>query len=482
MKISLDAGASLPVCDITTGRGGSWSKNGTIIFSPNSTSGIFKVPSSGGQPQEIIKLDSTTKALSLRWEYFLPDGDHFLYSTQNSASGSSPTDGIFLSSLSDIKSKKIIDASSNCQYADGYLLFVRQGILLAQKFDPDKLEIEGEAMPVAENIQYYDIRISGTFSVSQNGKLVYLNENQQNETTVILDKSGREIKRLFDQRPMYYIDFSPDGEKLAYDFYDHNDKNIDIWTYDLTRNVSTRLTFSKQADIFPIFTQNGKNLLFASNPNANVFIPFIKNTDGTGEAKPLVKTDFPASAVDISPDENFILLQAFNPKYPLRGWDILLLNRRKNKKLLDLLAKNYNEQSAKFSPNMKWIAYMSNESGKYQIYIIPFDPKNLNSETGGKWQISVDGGRFPKWMNNGKAVYYFTPDNKIMGVNVNERGPTMSPGKPYIVFDPGSTNVTRIYDINNKGTEIIATVPNGQKIGSALTLVANWQKGLEEKK
>ena len=110
------------------------------------------------------------------------------------------------------------------------------------------------------------------------------------------------------------------------------------------------------------------------------------------------------------------------------------------------------------------------------------NPDYPNSGTGGKWQVSVDGGQFPKWMNKGKSVYYTTPDNKILGVEVNEKGATISPGKPFTVFDPGNTNITRIYDINNKGTEILATVPNGQRINAVITLVANWQKGLEQKK
>ena len=482
MKISLDAGTSLPICDITTGRGGSWSKNGTIIMSPNATGGIYRVPSSGGQPEEIIKSDTSNKNQSLRWAYFLPDGDHFLYSTENSASGSTPADAIYLSSLSDTKSLKLIDASSNCQYANGYLLFVRQGILLAQKFDPDKLKLEGEAMSIAENIQYYDIRIVGTFAVSDNNKLVYLNESQNNVSTVILDKNGKEIKKLLDQKPMYWINFSPGGNKLAYDIYNQSEKNIDVWTYDLIRNVSTRLTFNKDPDIVPIFTKDEKSIIYSSSTSYGVFNSYIKNADGSGEAKLLVKTDFPNAANDISPDGNYILFGAANSTGKSSGWDILFLNRKVDKGLEDLLTKNYDEYNPDFSPDMKWIAYSSNESGKDQVYIIPFNPDNLNSEAGGKWQISVNGGISPKWMNNGKSVYYFTSDNKILAVDVNEKGKTISPGKPYIVFDPGNTNINDLYDINKSGTEIIATVPNGQKINSVMTFVVNWQKGLEQKK
>ena len=484
MKISLDAGTSLPICDISTGRGGSWSSNGTIIISPDATGGIFKVPSSGGQAEEIIKPDTSNKNQSLRWAYFLPDGDHFLYSIENSTTGSSAPDAVFLSSLSDTSSKKLISASSNCQYANGFLLFVRQGILLAQKFDPDKLEIEGEAMPIAENIQYYDLRIVGTFAASQNGKLVYLNESQNNVSTVILDKNGREIKSLFAQKPMYQVRFSNDGNKLAYDLYDQNEKNIDVWTYDISRNVTTRFTFSKGPDIVPLFTKDGKSIIYTSQNTGGVSDSYIKNSDGSGEAELLTSFNSPSAAVDISPDGNYILYMSLNwaGNSNSTGWDILLLNRNKDKKPVGLLTKNYNEQIPQFSPNMKWISYSSDESGKLQIYIIPFNPDKPNSVTGGKWQISVDGGRVPKWMNNGRSVYYFTPGNKILGVDINEKGSTISPGKPYLIFDPGNTIITNLYDINESGTKILATVPNGQKENSVLTLVANWQKSLEEKK
>jgi len=482
MKISLDAGTSLPICDIKSGRGGSWSKNGTIILSPDPTGGIFKVPSSGGNPEELIKADTSNQNQSLRWEYFLPDGNHFLYSTENSTTGSSATDAVFLSSLSDTSSKKLISASSNCQYANGFLLFVRQGILLAQKFDPDKLEIEGEAMPLSENIQYYDLRIVGSFAASQNGKLVYLNESQTNVSTVILDKNGKEIKKLFDQKPMYYVDFSQDGNKVAYDVYDQNEKNIDVWTYDLTRNVSTRLTFNKGPDFVPIFSKDGKNIIYTSSTSGGINNSYIKNSDGSGEAKLLYKFNFPSAALDVSPGGNYIAYMSQNSTGNSSAWDILLLNRKDGGKIVPLLTKNYNEQFPQFSPDMKWMAYQSDESGKYQVYIIPFNPDNPNSGTGGKWQISVDGGQFPKWMNNGRSVYYFTPGNKILGVDVNEKGSTISPGKPYLVFNPGNTNITRLYDINESGTKILATVPNGQKENSVLTLVANWQKSLESKK
>ncbi|MGA8265520.1 MAG: protein kinase [Ignavibacteriaceae bacterium] len=482
MKVSLDAGTSLPICDVSSGRGGSWSLNGTIVISPNPAGGLYKVPSSGGKPEEIIKADTSNKVLSLRWPHFLPDGDHFLYSTQSSASGSSPLDGIYLSSLSDTTSVKLINASSNCQYADGYLLFVRQGILLAQKFDPGKLKLVGEAMPLSENVQYYDVRISGTFSSSLNGNLIYLEQDQSSEKTVLLDKNGNEIKKLLDQKPIYRVSFSPDGNKIAYDLYDAGQKNIDIWTMDLKRNVSTRLTFEQNADIVPTWTPDGRQVTYSSTSKGGVYDSYIKNADGSGDATLLFKSGNSKYVSDISPDGNYFLYSKVDVSNGTSGWDIFALLAKGDKKPIDLLSTKFNEQFGTFSPNMKWIAYQSDESGKFQIYIIPFNASSSTDKASGKWQLSVDGGTYPKWMDNGKKIFFFTPDNKIMAVDINESGNSLSPGKPYEIFKPGNNNISRIYAIDKTGTKIIATVPNGQSIQPPVTLVANWQKELEGKK
>ena len=480
MKISLDAGTPLPICEAPSGRGGSWSTNGTIVFSPTPTGSLFEVPSSGGKPKEIIKSDTSNPNQSLRWTYFLPDGNHFLYSTENSATGSTPTDGIYLTSLNNTEAVKLINASSNCQFANGFLLFVRQSVLLAQKFNPDNLKLEGEAMPVAENVQYFDTRISGTFAASQNGRLVYLEGNQNNESLVLLNKDGNEIKKLSDMEPRSSARFSPDGNYIACDLYDPDEKKIDIWVYDLNRNVWTRLTF-EDADLIPVWTPNGKQITYMSNLNSAFYNTYVKNADGSGNTVLLYKSNFTKGITGISSDGKYFLYTGINYASPKSGFDIFLLPAGEDKKPVTILATNFNEAFAVFSPNMKWIAYQSDESGKDQIYVIPFNPNNP-SGTSAKWQISVNGGSKSIWMKDGKSIYFITPDNKIMGVNVNENGTSLSPGKPYLVFEPGNTKVFNVYDINKYGTEITATIPNGKSNQSTLTLVENWQKEVEAKK
>lgn len=481
MKISLDAGTSLPICDAASGRGGAWSKNGTIVFSPTPSGALYKVPSSGGKPEEIIRTDTAIKSQSLRWSYFLPDGNHFIYSTENSYTGSTPTDAIFIASLDNLKPEKLMLTSSNCQYANGYLLFVRQSILLAQKFDPDKLKLEGEAMPVAENIQYWDSRISGTFAVSQNGKLIYLQGYQNDQSLVLLDKNGNEIKKLSDMIPYTTAEFSPDGNRIVCDLYDPNEKKYDIWVFDLNRNVWTRLTFDK-GDIAPRWAQEGKQITYSSNNNSSVFDAYIKNADGSGDATLLYKSNITKVISSISNDGKYFLYMAIDYTNSTSGFDIILLPAQGDKKPVPVAATNFNELGATFSPNNKWIVYQSDESGKYQIYVIPFNPNNPAGNANGKWQISIDGGTGGKWMNNGKSVYFITPDKKIMGVDINETGSSISLGKPYVVFTPGNLNILKLYDINKTGTEITASIPNGQSSQPSITLVANWQKEVEGNK
>jgi len=481
MKISLDAGTSLPICDAPSGRGGSWSKNGTIIFSPTPSGALYKVPSSGGKPEEIISTDTAIKSQSLRWADFLPDGNHFIYSTENSFTGSTPTDAIYLASLDNLKPEKLMLTSSNCQYANGYLLFVRQSILLAQKFDSGKLKLDGEAMPVAENVQYWDSRISGTFAVSQNGKLVYLQGYQNNENLVLLDKSGNEIKKLSDMIPYTTAEFSPDGNRIVCDLYDPNEKKYDIWVYDFNRSVWTRLTFDK-GDIAPRWTLDGKQVTYSSNNNSSVFDAYIKNADGSSDATLIYKSNITKVVSSISNDGKYFLYMAIDYSGSTSGFDIFLLPAQGDKKPVTIAATNFNELGAIFSPNNKWIVYQSDESGKYQIYVIPFNPNDPSGNASGKWQISIDGGTDARWMNNGKSIYFVTPDKKIMGVDINETGSSISPGKPYAVFTPGNLNILKLYDINKTGTEITASIPNGQSSQPSITLVDNWKKEVEGNK
>lgn len=248
--------------------------------------------------------------------------------------------------------------------------------------------------------------------------------------------------------------------------------------YDLNRDVWSRLTFDK-LDLVPMWTPDGKQVTYSSNVIGTVFDSYLKNADGSGDAVLLYKSNFSKFLTSVSPDGKYSLYTGIDYTNPTSGFDIFLLSAQGDKKPVSIAATNFNELRGVFSPNMKWIAYQSDESGKYQIYVIPFSTNNPVGNTSGKWQISVDGGERAKWMNDGKSVYFLTPDNKIMGVDVNESGTSLSPGKPYVVFKANSTNVLQLYDINNAGSEITASIPNEQGVRPSVTLVDDWQKEVE---
>ena len=476
MKLSIEAGTSLPICDAQSGRGGTWSKNGTIVFAPKSTGSLYKVSSAGGEPDLLVQADTTNKYLSFRWPFFLPDGEHFLYSTESSSTGSTAEDGIFLASLNKSKGNKIINTPSNAQYANGYVFYVNQSILLAQKFDPGNFELSGEEIPLAENLQFYDVRVCGTFSVSENGTIIYQEQNLSSDKAVLLDKGGDIIKALFEKNIYQIGTFSPDGNRIAFDSYDRSEKNIDIWTFDINRNVLTRLTFEQTADRIPTWTPDGKQIAFSSNPNQGIYDSYIKNSDGSGQTEVLYKSENTKLVTDFSQDGNHILYTVAGFGGQNSRGDIVILPRSGDGKPIEFIASDFNEWFGSFSPNGKWVAYHSDESGKDQVYVVPFE------QSRGKWQISVDGGLGPKWMDSGKKVYFFTSDNKIMGVDINESESSISPGQPYPIFKPGNINISEVFDIDKNGNKILATIPTGESIESPITLITNWQQGIEGKK
>lgn len=472
MKMSVGDRIAVSLCDASSGRGGTWNKKGMIVFSPGPSTGLYEVSSQGGEPREIIKRDG--KVLSLRWPSFLPDGEHFLYSTQNSESGSSSRDGIFVGSLNGGTQKEILQVSSNAEYADGYLFYVSQSILLAEKFDPGSLTLSGDSRTLANNLQYYDIRISGTFSVSQAGMLVYEQKNPNNEKMVLFNRKGDIVKTLLDRKPFYWAEFSPNGRKVAFDYYDPSSRNIDIWTYDMARGVLTRLTFNKAADVYPRWTPDGKQISFGSERTGKSFGCYLKNADGSGTATLLCKLKAFVTVTDFSPDGKYALLTASSFEDQNSGADILLLPLTGDQKPKAYIATAFDEALATFSPDMKWVAYMSDESGRFQVYVSPF------RNGGGKWQISVNGGSAPQWMDGGKELYFFTPDNKIMGVDINESGSSISPGDPHTVFKT-ATPVSRLLAVDDTGNEILADVPGGKSEPSPITLVANWKSELAKR-
>ena len=467
-KIDINSGAEIDICNAVNGRGGTANKNGQIVFAPDATGGLYIVSANGGTPREIIKTDTSNTEESLRFPYFLPDGEHFLYTIQAKFSGSTSDDVLKIGSINSDIDKTIMQVSSNSEYANGYLFFVRQSTLMCQRFDPDNYELSGDIHTLSGNLSYYDPRIYGSFSLSTTGNLIFQNRSEEDTRLILTDNQGNIQKSLFTIRIESNARFSPDGMKILYDALGSDNKNADIWIYDINRMISSRITFNPNYDARSIWSPDGKYIAFSSDRGHTLDL-FIKKANGLGSDSLIYSSGFAKQPTDWSSDGRYIMYGSLNPK--TKG-DIGIIDLQNNKNTM-LLNTKFNEFNGSFSNNMKWILYTSDESGKNQIYVRTFNDNE------GRWQISDNGGFGSRWIDNDKAIIYLW-QNDVYKVNVEGSGQNFVVGKPVKLFNTTDKNISNLYDVTRDGKTFLGDISTSNTAAIPLTYAQNW-KGLINK-
>jgi tRNA A-37 threonylcarbamoyl transferase component Bud32/WD40 repeat protein len=294
-KIDIAGGPPLALCD-TSGnpRGGTWGREGVILFTPSTTSPLFRTSASGSPPTQVTKLEADIKVGTHRWPHFLPDGRHFLYVARATGPGGtqqSGAEGIYVGSIDGKESKLLVRAISSGAYASGNVLFVREGTLMAQAFDPKLLEVTGDAFPVAEQVQF-DLAYSlAAFSASENGVLAYHAGGvlENNSKLLWIDRTGKEIGGLGDAAAYYDQRISADGQKVAVSLFDPSARTIDIWIYEVARGLRTRFTFDPSFERFPVWSPDGSRVVFGSTRKGQYDL-FVKPASGAGTEELLLTT------------------------------------------------------------------------------------------------------------------------------------------------------------------------------------------------
>ncbi|MCH7974503.1 MAG: serine/threonine-protein kinase, partial [Bacteroidetes bacterium] len=479
-KIIASGGPSITICKATTGRGGSWNKDNIIVFAPDQATGIFKVPAGGGEPKQITFLDSTKNENTHRWPYFLPDGKYFLFYSRTSGAGISENDMAYLSSLDGKELKKLFIVHSNLAFADNKILFIQDNTLMSQSFDTDNLKLIGDAVPIEENLLFTTRFNRGVFSVSQNGILFYQRGNiAKGMQLAYYDRNGKQENIL--NKPGDYRDanLSPDETKIALTIYDENTRNRDIWIYNIKRKINTRFTFSIANDSDPIWSPDGKWIVFVSNRNNGNQNLYKKLSNGVGDARQLTNSKFNKGIFDWSSDNRYISYFRDNIKtkediYYLQVPDISDTIKSKPKVFLN---SEFSEFGGFFSPDGKWLTYASDESGKFQVYVRPFPGP------GSKWQIST----FPPsfgffgWATSGKEIYYRSASNKIMSVEVNPHGNVFEVGKANVLFDLPFSGQASFEGVTKDNQHFLFRVPIQTNEVAPLTIVTNWNKKIQKK-
>ncbi len=479
-KIDVAGGPPLTLCDAsggTGGRGGTWNRDDVILFAANTTSGLSRVSAAGGAPTPVTKLDSARKESTHRWPLFLPDGNHFLYVARGvgvrGASVAGGTEGIHAASLDGKENKLVVREVSSMAYASGHLLFVREGTLMAQAFNSKRLEVTGEALPIAEQVQF-DLAFSlAAFSVSQNGVLAYHAGGALQNLSKLLwfDKTGKELGALGDPVLYYEPRISPDGQKVAVALFDAASRNIDLWIYEVSRGLRTRFTFDTGFDRWPVWSPDGSRIVFSSIRKGHYDL-YVKPSGGAGTEERLLTTGLNLQSRDWSADGRFFLYESIGD--PKTGTDLWVLPMSGDRKAVPFLQTSFNESDGHFSPDGKWVAYVSSESDRDQVYVAPFPGP------GGKWQISSAGGSRPTWRRDGKEIVYLGADDKLMAAEVNAKGSNFEVGAVKQLFQTRPQRPGTIYDAARDAQRFLVNTSSVQKSTTPVTLVVHWTADLKK--
>jgi Tol biopolymer transport system component/predicted Ser/Thr protein kinase len=469
-RINAAGGPPLTICDAGSGRGGAWNDDNVILFAPTNADGIYRVPAGGGDPEPVTQLDSLRNEQNHRWPHFLPGGKDFLYVSQTRRRGVGTQDAVHVSTLEGGESRLLFHAASNVAYAEGYLLYVRESSLVAQPFDPGSFELTGDAYPVAEQVQYSQARSKGIFSVSASDVFVYQSGEAGAAQMVWLDREGKQLSAIAEFKPTYFAVLSPDGRRVAYDDYDSESRNYDVWLYDLDRDVNTRFTFDPGLDVVPSWSPDGNRITFSSDRNGQVEV-FEKHYSGAEDERLFVSVDREAYVTSFSPDGRFAALSV--REGTAGTWDLWILDLEGDRTPIRFVEGEFSEWIGAFSPDGRWVAYQSNESGRYEIYVRSFP------EGEGKWQISRGGGTGPVWRKDGKEILFDSENGKLMAVDIETDGPSLQVGMGRVLFDLDSRVQLAVYDISPDGSRFLASVSTSERSVNPVTLVVNWESQLQ---
>jgi eukaryotic-like serine/threonine-protein kinase len=468
-RVDLDGGAVEAVATVRMGLGGAWNGDGTILFPQDLLTAIVRIPATGGEPVAVTRLEPPPRQLSHHYPLFLPDGRHFLYLVQ----GTPEARGVYIGQLDGTETRRLLDAESegNLQvpaaYASsGHLLFIRQGTLFAQNFDPVRLSLSGSPFAVAKQVR--------AVSTSTAGPIVYRTgvAASPQRQFMWVDRLGREIGKVGDSDGAISLNpsLSPDGRRVAVQRRESG--NTDVWLLETVRGIRSRFTFHPASDTFPIWSPDSRRIAFGSN-RTGVYDLYQKPAVGDANEELLLTTPQQKVPLDWSSDGRFLLYRSFDPKTNNDLWALPLQGDRKPFSVVQTI---FDDRDGQFSPDSKWIAYSSNESGRLEIYIQSFPGP------GGKWQISAGGGTQVRWRRDGQELFYIGLDDRLMAVPIRfiSDGQAVESSAPVPLF---ATHVggavqglnRQQYMVSPDGQRFLMNIVTEEATTSPIAVILNWK-------
>ena len=476
-RLDLGGGAPQVLADAPSGRGGTWNRDGIIVFAPSNNGTLMRVPATGGTVLPVTKPGE--REGGDMWPQFMPDGRRLLFFRLE---GNPPAPSVYLGALKGGEPIRVMAADTAAVFSPpDQLLALRQDTLIAQHFDPVLGSISGDAIPVAQSVG----TIAGgrafhsAFSSSDTGVMAYRTGIAAQRELVWLDRSGKQLGILWprDDASLAGPMLTRDGKRVAVTRLVQG--NFDVWTMDVDRSTISRFTDNPSNDVAPVWSPDGSRVIFRSGRNGK-FDLFVKPANGGGDEQSLLVTDQNKQSLDWSSDGRFVLYATQDPE---TGSDLWALPLDGEHKPVAIARNGFDESQGQFSPDGRWVAYVSNETGRYEIYVRPFP------DAGGKWQVSTAGGIYPRWRLDGHELFYIGLDNRLMAVQIDlgtaTRTVTLRP--PVALFP------TRLATAGNNGVAGYAARPQyavaadgrflmnvaADDVTPPITIVQNWQEELK---
>jgi Tol biopolymer transport system component len=481
-KIDLLGGPPISLCDAGSGLGGTWSAAGEIVFAPSNRTPLHRVSAGGGVSTPITSLDPERGENSHRWPHFLPDGRRFLFTIRAADPGNTV---LAAGSIGSPEVKRLFRAHSNVRYAParngraGYLLFVRDHALIAQPFDANSLELRGEPTGVTQGLWHNVVSVSAHFSVSDNGQVLVYSRGSGLHQLWWFDRDGKRLESIGGPGEQIQPRISPDGTKLAVSMPDPYTGNRDVWVMELATGVPQRVTFAPSNDWQPSWSPDGSRIVFTSDRKSGQGGLYQRLVSGGSEDEDLFQDG--GSPSGWSPDATFILFQRAQPAGNPSLWLLPIGPQRRES--IPFTQKRFAESDGHFSPDGRWIAFTSNESGRAEVYVAP-SPEVVTGKRPrpvGPRQISTAGGAGARWRRDGRELYYLAPDHNLMRVEV-KTGERFEASVPTVLFKTceqvfwtGYWQST--YDPAADGQRFLFNCP--VESDSRLEVMVNWIEKLE---
>ena len=476
-KIPARGGPVQILADAVLPRGGTWNTEGVILFAVNAGEYLHRVSSAGGAVTRVT-LDHPNR--ESHWPDFLPDGRHFVYH------GRRQQPGIYLGSLESSETHLLATGYISAEYAEGHLLLVTggtqsqtAGTLMAQRFDPTRLRLVGEAAPLAESVAIRPQFARGVFSSSDTGTVLYGTTRHQVTQLVWLDRNGQQVGTVTHPGRYERAALSPDEKMVAVEVIDPHLETPDIWIVEAARGVMSRFTSESSAERMPIWSPDGTRIVFSSPRHGNPPRLFEKMANG-GTELPFFESDLILQPTDWSRDGRFIV---YSRRDSRTGWDVWAVPANSDavdRKGVIYLQTAFNEHHGHLSSDGRWMAYASDESRRWEVYVGAFPAG------GGRWQISTGGGAEPRWRSDGKELYYVAPDGTLMAAALQFEAGEVRPAAPQPLFKArfglfGSDMFRPVYTAANGGRRFLVNVVVEETVASPVTMILNWPAVLENR-